>query len=275
MQKKSVSKYTAQQLFALGQRILSDRDLSNRFYLGNEIRHLAFNSQRGLAEESEKFLRQRFGLTVDQIYAECDRIEARRKLPAVAEQPAGTAVNIIDLKHGKPEPPAGNTLYRVGCVTCGAPLSVTAVELAQFGNSAFCPQCTQSEVDRRAAKYRAFGEFLEQTPDFYLHQSNIEKMNEEAERLKLPVVTVAHWKEIYASLHDQLFHKLSVKQMQAMTSEQIKARELAGDPELGGAIALLNASYQPPVTEVWSSNEQRFAQSFAGRGRASGSGEKR
>jgi hypothetical protein len=271
------SKYTALQIYALAQSIVADQELSRNYYFGNDLRALEFNAQRNLPEESERLFMKKFGKNVEQVFNE---IAARTRRSQQEQAPAQGQFAVIkhtDLRNGEPLPPAANTLYRVLCTGCGVNLNVTLSELqyCTANGGAFCPKCIRPAAAVKDKIDTTFAEFQKKALQYYPHANNEAAMKAEFVHRKLSDndISVETWLTIYSALDskNQLLKKLTVEEMQAMSSAEIAAREKI-DPELGGAIAALNASVKTAAPQMFSSSKQRFGQSFAGIGRTSGDG---
>jgi hypothetical protein len=269
-----MSKYTAQQIYALGQFINANQSEFPKYRIGNEIRHLEYNAQRNLPEASEAYFQKHLHTTVDKAMAEAAAVMERQagpQKPSSLQDNGAVAVRIVDLSHqGQPIPQNPNTLVANQCAgSCGRTIAVPLGQVGQLpSNLNTCPECLKIAQAQVASDEAALKQFLIDCPQFYLHADNFALLDSEITRRKLTKLTSDDLLRIYIENRDLFLARLTVDQLDALTSAEVAAREKI-DPALGGAIAAMNALAKPQETQAWSSNKQRFGQTFQRQGMSS------
>jgi hypothetical protein len=260
-----MSKYTAQQIYALGQFIHANQRDFPDCHIGNQLRHLEYNAQRNLADASEDFFRKYLHTTVEKAMDRAAAVMNRKAnppQPASVQDNGAVAVRIIDLSEGsKPAPANPRAAVFVDCAICRKEI---AVPESKSHEPAFCStacvqkaQAKQTDAESELEKFMTFV-----GNSYYDCERNTEAMTQYL-RSHSKSITSDNLLDAYLALRNsgQLLMPLSVQEMDALTSAQFAAREKI-DPEMGGAIAAMNAATKTPETQHWSSNKQRFGQSF-------------
>jgi hypothetical protein len=232
-----MSKYTAQQIYALGQFIHANQRDFPDYHIGNQLRHLEYNAQRNLADASEDYFRKYLGTTVEKAMDRAAAVMNRKAnppQPASVQDNGAAAVRIIDLsQQGKPAEQAPNTLVAVGCGECGIRLSITLAELQEHGG-AYCPKCITGAAKKIENLESAFAEFVQTVgTKLYPIQSNIDAMLAEINRRKITAPTADNFLDVFLALQPQLLGRLTEEDVRNMKSWEYEAR-LRIDPGMGG-----------------------------------------
>jgi hypothetical protein len=254
------SKYTAMQIYALAQSIVADRELSSNYYFGNDLRHLEYNAQRNLPEESERFFMKKFGKTVEQIFNEIGDRAARKKVEAKQQQEA-VAVRIIDLaQQGKAPAPSPLALYAHACNGgCGVRLALPLGEIESNAKSCWCANClpkAQKRFDVAVALKASF--VTEMAGAYYDHPQNDQIFNAEIQRRGLVNPSLGDLVEIFVERRADMLLPLTDADLRGMSSTELEARTKI-DPNLGGAdLTKAREGQNRGEQQIHSTNETRL-----------------
>lgn len=251
------SSLTTDQLFDLAKQVLNNQDQRH-------VAHL-MKSPEYFRQDIIDFISSRHGGTSpDDIVSNMQQAAARKREAAQkqSQDNGGVAVRIIDLSEAsKPAPANPRAAVFVDCAICRKEI---AVPESKSHEPAFCStacfqkaQAKQTDAVGELEKFMAFV-----GNSYYDCEPNTEAMTQYLRNHSKPI-TSDNLLDAYLALRNsgQLLMPLSVEEMDALTSAQFAAREKI-DPEMGGAIAAMNAATKTPETQHWSSNKQSFGQSF-------------
>jgi hypothetical protein len=270
------SKYTAMQIYALAQSIVADRELSSNYYFGNDLRHLEYNAQRNLPEESERFFMKKFGKTVEQIFNEIGDRAARKKVEAKQQQEA-VVVRVTDLsKQGQPAPQNPNMLVAEACHGgCGLRLALPLADVQAGAVTCWCLNCRPKAQKESVEAEKLLQAFLTGVPQFYPDPKghNARIMSEEINRRNLQNPSIGDLVEIYVENRSRMLGRLTPQEVQAMGSKEY-AERLAKDPGMGGVdLAACKEGQDRGVQNIFQTNESRLMP-FAAEGSLGGRGGK-
>jgi hypothetical protein len=250
-----MSKYTAHQIYALGQFIVANQKYFPSYQIGQQIRHLEFNAQRNLPEASEEYFKKYLHTTVEKAMEEAAKVQFELTQPAKETHAPPTSA--------PPGPPKRRVVVFASCAACGKDVAVAEDVLAeaeQKGWKVFCDERCQNNFGQKAQKMiRESDRFLQKIGSAYYNCGANSQMMLDYLKTHNKDVTEANLLDAFIVLRPQLLKSLTVAEMEALSPAGYAAR-LKIDPEMGGAIAALNASTKPQEAQSWSSNATRFNQ---------------
>jgi len=263
MVKQFTSTLSTDQLIALAKKILNPADVRHVDSLMRA--HVTNSTPNWNRQELIAFIAARNGGTPpDQILDNMAAAALRKQTASTKREDGGGAVvNFIDLSQQNQSAAVNpNTLVAHPCSGgCGIRLAVPISDVQTGAATCWCPNCLKVAQGQQKNDEAAFKDFLVQVPQFYNHPHNLAIIDAEIVRRNLQNVSADDLIQIYIENRSRMLGKVSVEQMNAMLPEDFKKR-IEIDPACGGAIDAMNAATKTPEMQHWSSNKQRFGQSF-------------
>jgi hypothetical protein len=229
--------YNAQQIYALAQYISFNQSAFPTIRIGNGIRHLEYNAQRGLDTQSYAFF-EKMGTSVDKAVEAVSAHQYQLAHPKPTHAMPTSA---------PPEAPKRSVAVFVSCFTCKRDV---AVPEEQADQTVFCSEaCRNKAQQQQNSAVTELTKFMSTVGDlFYDVQFNVDLMVGYL-RDHRKTVTEASLLEAFRALKGKLLYRLTAQEVNAMDSKTYEQR-LRIDPAMGGLDTAAYRKYQTKTDGV-------------------------
>jgi hypothetical protein len=265
-----MSKYTAHQIYALGQFIIANQKYFPNYQIGQQIRHLEYNAQRNLPDDSEKYFQKYLGVTVEKAMEEAAKVQFELTQPPKETHAPPTSA--------PPEPPKRRVVVYTSCTTCGRDdVAIAEDDLNEAeakGWPIFCSvECQQQKKKNLDNMITESDKFLQAVgARYYNCEVNTKKLLAYLVEQKKKV-TSENLLNAFITIQDQLLKPLTPDDIRAMTDAEFDTRarlEGSYQSNVMGGVDLYTLQVKKPEATMHSSNKIRTydlqRQGFVGQG---------